>query len=77
MYLVKKLIKEDSMLVLTRKVGESITIDGDIHISIVRVQGKQVRVGVSAPKDKKIQREELAISQKTIEPVILSKSSLI
>ena len=65
------------MLVLTRKAGESITIDGDIHISIVRVQGKQVRVGVSAPKDKKIQREELAVRPKPIKPVVLSKSSLI
>jgi len=62
------------MLVLTRKVGESITIDGDIHISIVRVQGRQVRVGISAPKERKIQRGELPLPKKTLSQVILSKS---
>jgi len=65
------------MLVLTRRVGETITIDGDIHISIVRVQGRQVRVGISAPKDRKIQRAELPLPKKSLQPVVLSKSSLI
>jgi len=62
------------MLVLTRKVGESITIDGDIHISIVRVQGRQVRVGISAPKERKVQRAELPIPKKAISQVVLSKT---
>ena len=66
------------MLVLTRKVGETITIDGDIHINIVKVQGRQVRVGISAPKDRKVQRTELLIPpKKPIRTVVLSKSSLI
>ena len=47
------------MLVLTRKTGETITIDGDIRVQIVQVKGKQVRVGIEAPKHKKVQREEL------------------
>ena len=47
------------MLVLTRKTGEIITIDRDITVQIVQVRGQQVRVGISAPKDKKIQRGEL------------------
>ncbi|MBC6414843.1 MAG: carbon storage regulator [Bdellovibrionales bacterium] len=64
------------MLVLTRKVGESITIDGDIHISIVRVQGRQVRVGISAPKDRKVQRPEISATQKAVESIVLPKASL-
>ena len=52
------------MLVLTRKVGEAITIDGNIKIHIQKVQGKQVRVGISAPKERKIQRTELLIQTK-------------
>lgn len=47
------------MLVLTRKAGETITIDGDITIQIVQVRGRQVRVGIEAPKSKKVQRGEL------------------
>ena len=51
------------MLVLTRKIGEVITIDGDIKIQIVQVRGQQVRVGIKAPRDKKIQREELRLNK--------------
>jgi carbon storage regulator len=47
------------MLVLTRKVGESIKIGDDIYIRVVQVKGKQVRIGVEAPKETKVQREEL------------------
>lgn len=47
------------MLVLTRKTGDTISIDGGIKIQIVQVKGKQVRVGIDAPKDKKVQRGEL------------------
>lgn len=48
------------MLVLTRKAGETITIDGDIVVQIVQVRGRQVRVGIEAPKKKKVQRGELS-----------------
>ena len=47
------------MLVLTRKVGESIKIGDDIYIRVVQVKGKQVRIGVEAPRETKVQREEL------------------
>jgi carbon storage regulator len=47
------------MLVLTRKIGESITIDDQIKITIVQVKGKQVRIGIDAPKETKIYREEV------------------
>lgn len=47
------------MLVLTRKVGESITIDDNIKIRVVQLKGKQVRLGIEAPKETKIHREEV------------------
>lgn len=47
------------MLVLTRKMGESINIDDNITIRIVKVKGKQVRLGIEAPRNTKIHREEI------------------
>lgn len=47
------------MLVLTRKLGESIAIDDHIKILVVQIKGKQVRLGIQAPKETKIHREEV------------------
>jgi len=50
------------MLVLTRKLGESIAIDDHIKIVVVQIKGKQVRLGIQAPKETKIHREEVYTS---------------
>lgn len=50
------------MLVLTRKIGESIAIDDDIKISIVQIKGRQVRIGIEAPRNTRIHREEVYIA---------------
>lgn len=47
------------MLVLTRKLGESIAIDDHIKIVVVQIKGKQVRLGIKAPPETKIHREEV------------------
>jgi len=47
------------MLVLTRKIGEGIVIGDDISITIVEMKGGTVRIGIDAPKDKKIYRQEI------------------
>ena len=47
------------MLVLTRKLGESITIDDNIKIRIEKIRGKQVRLGIEAPRETRIYREEV------------------
>lgn len=47
------------MLVLTRKVGSSIIIDNNIKIQVVQIKGRQVRIGIEAPEDTKIYREEV------------------
>ncbi len=50
------------MLVLTRKLGESIAIDDHIKIRVVQIKGKQVRIGIEAPKETKIHREEVYVA---------------
>ena len=52
-------LREDVMLVLSRKVGESIVIDGDIVISVSSVQGGRVKLCIDAPREKRISRGEL------------------
>lgn len=50
------------MLVLTRKLGESIAIDDDIKIVVVQIKGRQVRLGIEAPRHTKIHREEVYLA---------------
>ena len=47
------------MLVLTRKAGESICIGGNVQITVLDVRGERVRVGLSAPPEVQIRRQEL------------------
>jgi carbon storage regulator len=50
------------MLVLTRKLGESITIGDDIRITVMTVKGNQVKIGIEAPTETKVYREEIYTS---------------
>lgn len=50
------------MLVLSRKLNEKIVIDGDIVITVVRIDRNQVRIGIEAPGSVPIHRSELLIS---------------
>ena len=47
------------MLILTRKVSESVLIGNDISITILSVRGNQVKLGVEAPKEVSVHREEI------------------
>ena len=47
------------MLILTRKVGESVLIGDDISIAVLSVRGNQVKLGVQAPKEVSVHREEI------------------
>jgi carbon storage regulator len=47
------------MMVLSRKVGEEIVIGDKIHIAVVAIEGDQVRIGISAPKDVVVDRQEV------------------
>ena len=52
------------MLVLTRKRNQSIMVNDNIELTIIDIQGDQVRVGINAPKDVKIFRKEVYVEMK-------------
>ena len=47
------------MLILTRRVGETLVIGDDVSITVLGVKGNQVRIGIKAPKDVSVHREEI------------------
>jgi len=48
------------MLILTRRVGEALKIGDEVSVTVLRVKGDQVRLGIEAPKSIAVHREELA-----------------
>jgi len=49
------------MLVLTRKKNQSIVLNDNIELTVIEIQGDQVRIGINAPKDVKVFRKEVYI----------------
>ena len=47
------------MLILTRRVGENLIIGDDVTISVLGIKGNQVRIGIDAPKNVQVHREEI------------------
>lgn len=47
------------MLILTRRVGETIVIGDDVIVTVLGIKGNQVRIGINAPKDVTVHREEI------------------
>lgn len=47
------------MLVLSRKIGETLVIDGDVKVTVVRISGNRVALGIEAPDDVRVLRGEL------------------
>ncbi|MBL4781307.1 MAG: carbon storage regulator CsrA [Porticoccaceae bacterium] len=47
------------MLILTRRVGETLVIGDDVTVTVLGVKGNQVRLGVNAPKEVSVHREEI------------------
>ena len=50
------------MLILTRKPGESLYIGDDVKVSIVEIKGHQIRIGIEAPKECRVYREEIYLA---------------
>lgn len=51
------------MLILTRRVGETLQIGDNISVTVVEVNGNQVRIGIAAPRDVKVMRPEAKLKQ--------------
>jgi carbon storage regulator len=47
------------MLILTRKIGEKLVIGNDVFVSVLGVKGTQVRIGITAPPEVQVHREEI------------------
>lgn len=47
------------MLILTRKIGESLLVSDDVEITVLSVRGNQVKLGVNAPKEISVHRQEI------------------
>jgi len=47
------------MLILTRRVGESLIISDDMKVTVLGIKGNQIRIGVSAPREVAVHREEI------------------
>jgi len=47
------------MLILTRRIGETLMIDDDVSVTVLGIKGNQVRIGITAPEDVAVHREEI------------------
>lgn len=61
------------MLILTRKIGESLLIGDDVEITVLSVRGSQVKLGVKAPKEIAVHREEIYQRIKALSEVQITK----
>jgi len=61
------------MLILTRRVGETLMIGDEVTVTVLGVKGNQVRIGINAPKDVSVHREEIYERIKNEQPGAASK----
>jgi carbon storage regulator len=59
------LIKEEVMLVLSRKSGETVVIGEDIRVTVLEIRGNSVKLGFTAPREVALRREELPMEEKS------------
>ncbi|MGF7400340.1 carbon storage regulator CsrA [Thermoanaerobacterium thermosaccharolyticum] len=65
------------MLILTRKIGQSLIIGDDIEVKVVGIDGENVKIGISAPKNVSVVRKELLeVKDENKKAALIDKSSL-
>lgn len=66
------------MLIITRKLGERVTIGDDVTVTLLEIKGGQVRLGIQAPRNVAIHREEIyeRIMAENLESSVVSESDL-
>ncbi len=57
------------MLILTRRIGETLVIDDNTRLTVLGVKGNQVRIGINAPKEVTVDREEIFLRKKLGMPI--------
>lgn len=62
------------MLILTRRVGESLVIGDEVNVTVLGVKGNQVRIGVNAPRDVAVHREEIYVRIQEEETEVLEST---
>ena len=65
------------MLILTRRVGETLMIGDSVSVTVLGVKGNQVRLGINAPKDVAVHLEEIyeRIRHEQLEPVVIEENT--
>jgi carbon storage regulator len=63
------------MLILTRRAGEALRIGADIEVTVMAVNGSQVRIGINAPRDIAVDREEIAERKRRDREALTLRSS--
>jgi len=65
------------MLILTRKIGQSLIIGDGIEVKVVSIDGENIKIGISAPKDVSVVRKELLeVKDENKKAALIDKSSL-
>jgi len=65
------------MLVLSRKLGQRFEIGNDIRVTIVKIDKNSIRIGIEAPGDVTIRREEIAIADRELAAILDSAGSTV